>query len=209
MRDRWVNLCQHLFRLRESDKTPERLYQYLEAMYNRLGYHTLSHIEDCLSMLDQCILSFNIKNAKIIEFALWLHDSVYCPGSSDNEIKSADVAETIIRVLSQDTEILVSIQDVRRLILATTPFQCSDIKDEQIISDTDLSILGSSGYEYEKYAQSIRDEFIHVDDFCVKRQLFLKEFLQQPRIFQTNHMRNILEEAARINILREIYLRGK
>lgn len=213
MKDRWINLCQHLFRLEESDKTPERLYQYLEAMYNRSGYHTLSHIQDCLSMLDRCRIFFlDIKNIKTIEFSLWLHDAVYYPGDSNNEIESANLAETMIRDLSQNAAYWIDMQDVRRLILATVPFQNSSLKDEQIISDIDLSILGSDADVYERYVQSIYDEFMHIDDFFVKRKLFLKNFLQSTKgfqkfiIFQTDIMRNMFEYTARVNIDREIQL---
>lgn len=212
MKNRWLNLCQHLFRPEESDKTPERLYQYLEAMYNRVGYHTLSHIQDCLSMLDRYRMLFDVNNIKTIEFALWLHDAVYYPGDSNNEIESANLAETMIRELSQNTAYSINIQDVRRLILATVPFENSISEDERIISDIDLSILGSDTDTYKKYTQAIYDEFCHVDDFFMKRKQFMKKVFQSTKefqkfiIFQTDIMRNMFEYTARVNIDREIQL---
>ena len=91
--------------------------------------------------------------------------------------------------------------------MATVPLEDSEAEDERIISDIDLSVLAADPDKYDEYARSIRDEFLHqfteADYYRARRRNFLGELLQRPRIFQTDIMRDMFEEAARANIERE------
>lgn len=208
MLDRWIDLCHRIRPFTASDDTPDRLHLYLDAMYDRPGHHTLSHIDYCLSVLDTLRVAGEPDSAEAIEFAIWLHDVVYYPGSAENEVRSAAVAESMLRELDGGgAGCPVKPQDVRRLIMATVPLEDSEAEDERIISDIDLSVLAADPDKYDEYARSIRDEFLHqfteADYYRARRRNFLGELLQRPRIFQTDIMRDMFEEAARANIERE------
>lgn len=208
MLNKWLNLCCRIRPFMASDDTPERLHLYLDAMYDRPGHHTLSHIDDCLSVLDKLRVAGEPDNAEAIEFALWLHDAVYYPGSAENEVRSATVAESMLQELNGGAGCPVKPQDVRRLILATVPLEDSDAEDERIVSDIDLSILAAEPDRYDEYARSIQDEFLHqfteAEHYRIRRRIFLGGFIRRPRIFQTDIMRAMFEDAARANIEREI-----
>lgn len=205
MLNRWIGLCQRLRPPGVSDNTPERLYLYLEAMYNRQGHHTLLHIESCLSVLDKFRAGGRPDNDEAAEFAIWLHDAVYYPGSAENEVRSAAVAESMLQELGAGGP--VKPQDVRRLIMATVPLKDSEAEDEQLVSDIDLSILAADPGEYDEYAKLIRNEFMHLfteaDHYRARRRNFLGELLRRPRIFQTDIMWDMFEDAALANIERE------
>ena len=211
MLNRWINLCQRIRPSGASDNTPARLFLYLEAMYDRQGHHTLSHIESCLSVLDTVRHQFRVagipKTDEAIEFALWLHDAVYYPGAPENESKSAAVAVSMLQELSGGSAACpAKPQDVQRLIMATVPLEDSEAKDEQIVSDIDLSVLAGSAGEYDEYAELIQDEFLHLVEaagYRARRGNFLERLLQRP-IFQTYIMRDMFEDAARDNVTREL-----
>jgi predicted metal-dependent HD superfamily phosphohydrolase len=61
------------------------LWIMLEALYSGgvRPYHSLAHIEECLARLDAW-RGF-VRCQPELEFALWLHDAVYQPGSAANE----------------------------------------------------------------------------------------------------------------------------
>lgn len=207
MLNRWINLCQRIRPFGASDNTPERLFLYLEAMYDRPGHHTLSHIEYCLFVLDKYRVAGIPKNDEAIEFALWLHDAVYYPGAPENESKSAAVAVSMLQELSGGSAACpAKPQDVRRLIMATVPLEDSEAKDEQIVSDIDLSVLAGSAGEYDEYAELIQSEFsfVGVELYRSRRWIFLRRLLEEPHIFQTYIMRDMFEDAARDNIKREM-----
>ncbi|MFV2032544.1 MAG: metal-dependent hydrolase, partial [Gammaproteobacteria bacterium] len=51
-------------------------------------YHTLDHIEHCLSLFDKICSS--LQSPEALELAIWFHDIIYRPGSESNEQLSAD-----------------------------------------------------------------------------------------------------------------------
>ena len=72
--------------------------------------------------------------------------------------------------------------------------------------DFDLSILGTEGSEYERYAQAIREEYSHVEEqvFRTKRPEVLKTFLQTKTLYFTEECKELFEENARRNLANEI-----
>jgi predicted metal-dependent HD superfamily phosphohydrolase len=76
---------------------------------------------------------------------------------------------------------------------------------EECFCDLDLSILGSPGKEYDRYAENIRKEysFVPQDIYAKKRVEILKKFLEGP-IYKTPYFFSKYEERSRVNIQNEI-----
>ena len=135
LKDRWEAVWQKLGARTVSQNSLDELIK----AYSSPGrfYHTLAHIEDCLSVFDQTkSLAFHPTE---MELAIWFHDSVYETHSSDNEQKSAEWARATIEGLRIDNNTSDRVAD---LILATRHTNKTTDADAQLIMDVDLSILG-------------------------------------------------------------------
>lgn len=165
-------------------------------------YHNLKHINHVLAVIDT--LQHCSVNLTTLQFAAWFHDVIYDTQMKDNEEKSAEYAEGVLKLfrLPQAT-----IERVTTLILTTKNHQASltDI-DSQILIDADLAILGSSEQEYQEYAQAIRQEYAWVSEteYRIGRKRVLHNFLQQDKIYATEQLLTTLEERARQNMLTEV-----
>lgn len=83
-------------------------------------YHTCQHIGEILQLIDQ---SVEPKNKHIHVFAAFFHDVVYVPGQSDNEIRSAELAEEYMQLLKIPQPIIDGVEEI---ILATQMHQWFD-----------------------------------------------------------------------------------
>ncbi len=167
-------------------------------------YHDWSHIESCLALFRP--QKFDQPRAVFI--ALLYHDAVYVPGDKDNEVRSAELAQRMLRYRSsvpQEEKIAVE-----RMILVTANHHAERqlSGDEAKLIDIDLWILGQPWAAYEQYAQGVRREYspavVSPFRYCLGRQQFLSKVLAQPRIYMTDAARDRLEQAARANLAREI-----
>jgi predicted metal-dependent HD superfamily phosphohydrolase len=98
--------------------------------------------------------------------------------------------------------------------MMTATHQLDELTDNQrrndpaYLLDMDLSILGTSWSEYERYAQAIRQEYAHVPikDYRLGRITILEKLLAHPQLYLTAYYHQRLEVQARENIEREIML---
>ena len=138
-----------------------------------------------------------------MELAIWFHDIIYEPLERDNEAQSMKCFEDHLgEYLDVET-----INNVERFIMATDPrLERSGNADEDLMSDIDLSILGSSPEEYLEYSIAIRKEYSMVPDvdFNAGRSAVLQNFLAN-RIYSTCHFA-VLEDLARNNMVAELDL---
>lgn len=136
-------------------------------------------------------------------FTLYYHDIVYNPLKSDNEEKSAELAEKRMKQIS------VSIDTIglcKNQILATkTHIKSADI-DTNYFTDADLSVLGQSWEIYTLYYKNVRKEYSIYPDFVYNpgRKKVLNHFLAMDRIYKTDFFYNKFERVSRENILNEI-----
>jgi len=164
-------------------------------------YHTLRHVEECLSEFTEVFADCNDPMA--VEMALWYHDIVYEPTSSDNERMSANKATFDCARLGIENPIFVT--TVVNLVLATKhALACTG--DAAVVADIDLVILGSPWERFSEYEQQIRQEYAHVSekDFVAGRSHILDGFMRRPRIYQTNMFLGRYEKKARGNIARSL-----
>ena len=161
-------------------------------------YHTLTHITELLSLLDE----FELDDRDSVEAAVWFHDAIYDTHASDNEARSADLAETALRELR-----FPNIEAVRAMIVATASHDAAALtRDGRLFLDADLSILGSPPERYREYAEAIRGEYEWVPrpQFAAGRSAILRRLLERPALYLTAEMQARFEAQARENVAREL-----
>jgi predicted metal-dependent HD superfamily phosphohydrolase len=160
-------------------------------------YHTLQHLGECLAWFER-VRQAPDRPAEV-EMALWFHDAIYDLGSPTNEARSADWAHAALRDAGVAAEPALR---VRALILATQHSALPHGRDEQVLVDIDLSILGAPAPRFAEYEQQIREEYAHVPDllFRLKRRDVLEGFLARPEIYATPVLHHELEAQARANL---------
>ena len=182
---------------------PEPIFESLVQAYTQpqRAYHTLEHVQDCLEQLDWS--RHLAEHADEVEIALWFHDAVYDPHASDNEEQSAAWAAKIL----QDGQVELDVTArVSRLILATRHQAAPASRDDALIVDIDLSILGHDHTEFDRYEANIRREYEWVADAAYReaRAQILESFLHRDTVFQTPEFQRRYEVRARDNLSRSI-----
>ena len=171
-------------------------------------YHTLDHVAAVLATIDELLESEPVDDAEAVQLAGWLHDIVYDPTRSDNEVQSAVYARRALSVI----RVPVAITDeTARLIELTAGHEvASGDRNAMVLVDADLAILGAPPDEYDRYAAGIRDEYAHVGDdaFRSGRRAVLEPFLARPRLFRTDTAHERFDAPARENLRREIRALG-
>jgi predicted metal-dependent HD superfamily phosphohydrolase len=164
-------------------------------------YHALSHITNLLTLLEDN--KFRIHDEETIFFAIWFHDVIYNTWKNDNEERSADYADEVLR----QTEMPPSqIQKIKYFINATKTHTADDDNDLALFLDFDLSILGAEEDIYAVYKRQIREEFSSFPNFIYNRgrKKALRGILEKPYIYHSDAFRRTFENQARENIQREL-----
>ncbi|MEV8569309.1 hypothetical protein AB0436_27620 [Streptomyces sp. NPDC051322] len=167
-------------------------------------YHTTAHLTAVLDHVDT--LAGHAADPEAVRLAAWFHDAVYRPDRSENEERSAQLAE---RALTEAAVPGARTAEVARLVRLTVSHdpQPGDTNGE-VLCDADLAILASSPADYAAYAASIRDEYSFVPDqaFRTGRATVLRQLLGLPRLFRTPYGADRWETAARQNLATELEL---
>lgn len=163
-------------------------------------YHTWEHIQNSLLELDRAEVEGLVRDPYVLEWAIFHHDAIYSvKWSKANEELSACLAVIGIRRSWREK--------VRRLILFTDPTMPSAFgRDDQLMQDIDLAILGAKKDAYEYYASRIRLEYLYVDHkvFNEGRIAILQGFLDKDDIYLVDFFKERYEDRARENLQREI-----
>ncbi|MCA1358992.1 phosphohydrolase [Bradyrhizobium sp. IC3069] len=172
----------------------------LAAAYAAPGrhYHNLAHIEDCLAALAR-IDGLSVAERETLSEAIWWHDAVYDPTRTDNEERSAELAEQHVRAELR--------QEVGRLIRLTRTHDVpAGDRLGAILISIDLSILGADPARYDAYAAAIRREFSHVADeeYRTGRARVLRRFAAREVIFPDPAFAATFDRQARANLAREL-----
>ncbi|WP_155059032.1 HD domain-containing protein [Streptomyces blattellae] len=167
-------------------------------------YHTLAHLTAVLDHID--VLEKHAADPDAVRLAAWFHDAVYLPERSENEERSARLAE---RALPEAGLPAAKTAEVARLVrLTVTHAPASDDRDGQVLCDADLAILASPPSAYAAYTAAVREEyhFVPGDAFREGRSAILRQLLGLPRLFHTPHGEREWEATARYNITSELEL---
>ncbi len=196
---RWHALWQRL----GAHSASEPIFDELVRRYGEphRAYHTLAHIQDCLHQFDQA--RDLAEHADEIELALWCHDVIYDPHSADNELQSANWIVTFLNEGQISADVISRVQD---LILATQHLAPPAGIDAALIADIDLSSLGYSPAEFDRYNAAIRQEYHWVPETTYReaRAKVLELFLVRSAIYQTSYFHDRYEAQARQNLTRAI-----
>ncbi|MEY4482937.1 MAG: hypothetical protein RL693_389 [Verrucomicrobiota bacterium] len=192
------DLWQEAFQQIGATRTPS-IEPLLDA-YSEPGrfYHNWNHIEACLKA-HQNAGGLTALHA----IALFYHDCIYDTRRSDNEEQSADFMARDLRAVDVPEYQLCTL---RRLILATRHNELPESRDEQLVVDADLSILGADPVDYRRYVEAIRQEYGWVDDasFTRGRGDFLKKLQARDHIYSTESFRLVFEDNAQNNTRDEL-----
>jgi len=182
---------------------PTTPYDEILARYSEphRRYHTTRHLDECFAQLDPARRL--AERPAEVALALWFHDAIYDPRRQDNEAKSADWARESALAAGVPTD---AAQRVHTLILATRHAAVPQGRDEQVLVDVDLAILGAATERFDEYERQVGDEYAWVPGFVFrsKRKAILQEFLARPALYSTPHFRDRLEAQARANLTRSI-----
>ena len=180
-----------------------RIFETLAEAYGEStrAYHNTEHLRHCLAELD-CHLRLADRPEEV-EAALWFHDGIYVPGRSDNEDRSARLAEDALREGGVAAE---TARRVGRLVLATRHASPVEDKDARLVCDIDLAILGGSPAEFDRFESRIREEYrlVPAPLYREARSNVLRGFLLRPSIYQTEELKAQYEIHARQNLERTL-----
>ena len=165
-------------------------------------YHTLDHLTAVLDHVD--VLEKYADDPDAVRLAAWFHDAVYLPERSENEERSARLAE---RALPEAGVLGDSTAEVARLVrLTVTHDPAGDDRNGQVLCDADLAILASPPSAYAASTAAVREEyhFVPNDAFREGRAAILRQLLGLPRLFRTPYGEAEWEATARYNLRAEL-----
>lgn len=197
LKSRWRRLFQSTADIAYIDNGFDNLAgRYLESHRH---YHNLNHVSGCLDAFD--LVADHVFDKFCIETAIWFHDVVYNPKSTQNEAMSADYACSFLSSTNIEQK---TIFEIDRLIRLTRHPSNPITDDEKYLIDIDLATLGAERAQYDHYEEMIRKEYAYVPGVLYKkgRKKILNAFLDCEKIYRTRYFNELLEAEARANIER-------
>jgi predicted metal-dependent HD superfamily phosphohydrolase len=195
--DRFQKLWHHCLLASANDESAD-VHAQLIAYYSepQRFYHTLDHIEHCLSLFDK--ISHELQNPTALELAIWFHDVIYRPGSRSNEQLSADLFMALSDGVFDDP----FRNTVYQLVMATL-HDGGEVEnaDAKYMVDIDLSSFGMPWAQFIRDSANLRLEMEDMpdDDFYRKQAIFQEKLFSQPRFFKTDYFYENYETQARQN----------
>ncbi|MEU6101550.1 HD domain-containing protein [Streptomyces flaveolus] len=165
-------------------------------------YHTLAHLTAVLDRVDE--LEQYADDPDAVRLAAWFHDAVYLPERSENEERSARLAERALPEAGVPADRTAEVARLVRLTVSHDP--ADDDRDGQVLCDADLAILASPPSAYAAYTAAVREEyhFVPNDAFREGRAAILRQLLGLPRLFRTPYGQREWEATARYNLAGEL-----
>ncbi|MEU5305578.1 hypothetical protein ACH4YO_34595 [Streptomyces noursei] len=167
-------------------------------------YHTTDHLTAVLDRIDE--LAAHAEDLPAVQLAAWFHDAVYRPDRSENEERSAALAERALPELGIAAPRAAEVARLVRLTVTHDP--APDDRNGAVLCDADLAVLAGSPDTYADYAAAVRAEYAFVPDpdFRAGRAAVLRQLLALPRLFMTAQAHDRWETAARHNLSTELTL---
>ncbi|NEB03780.1 hypothetical protein [Streptomyces sp. SID13726] len=165
-------------------------------------YHTVAHLTAVLDHVD--VLAEHADDPQLVRLAAWFHDAVYLPDRSENEERSARLAE---RALPEAGVPESATAEVARLVRLTVTHAPADgDRNGEVLCDADLAILAAPPAAYAAYTAAVREEygFVPADAFRDGRSAILRQLLDLPRLFRTPYGERAWEATARHNLSSEL-----
>lgn len=165
-------------------------------------YHTLAHLTAVLDHVD--VLEDHAADPDLVRLAAWFHDAVYLPDRSENEDRSARLAERALPEAGVPQDATAEVARLVRLTVTHAP--ADDDRNGQVLCDADLAILAAPPSAYAAYTAAVREEygFVPTDAFREGRSAVLRQLLELPRLFRTPYGAGEWEATARHNLAAEL-----
>ncbi|MEV5725399.1 MULTISPECIES: HD domain-containing protein [Streptomyces] len=178
----------------------DRLLDHWQEPQRR--YHTLTHLTAVLDHVDT--LAEYADDPDLVRLAAWFHDAVYLPDRSENEERSARLAERALAEAGLPDERTAEVARLVRLTAGHAP--ADDDRNGHVLCDADLAVLASPPSGYAAYTAAVREEygFVPADAFRAGRAAILRELLALPRLFRTPYGAEHWEATARYNLTAEL-----
>ncbi|MEU6527716.1 hypothetical protein ABZ869_00815 [Streptomyces sp. NPDC046928] len=180
---------------------------YGEALLKRWSepqrrYHTVDHLAAVLGHVD--VLAEHARDVEAVRLAAWFHDAVYLPERSENEERSARLAERALPEAGVPAERTAEVARLVRLTVTHDP--APDDPNGEVLCDADLAILAAPPSAYAAYTAAVREEyhFVPNDAFRAGRADVLRQLLALPSLFRTPYGRETWEATARYNLSSEL-----
>ncbi|MGW5068810.1 HD domain-containing protein [Streptomyces cyaneofuscatus] len=169
-------------------------------------YHTTAHLTAVLDRIDT--LAPYAADVQAVRLAAWFHDAVYRPDRTENEERSAALAERALPEAGVGAAVTAEVARLVRLTVTHDPAEGDG--NGEVLCDADLAVLAGSPQEYAAYAAQVREEYGFVPDeaFRAGRADVLRQLLALPRLFRTPHGAEEWEARARHNLATELELLG-
>ncbi|QYX79227.1 HD domain-containing protein [Streptomyces akebiae] len=203
LRHRWLPA---LSSARDGARRPDP-FPYCDNLIKRWSepqrkYHTLDHLTAVLDRIE--VLEDHATDPDLVRLAAWFHDAVYLPERSENEERSARLAERALPEAGVSQERTAEVARLVRLTVTHDP--ADDDPNGQVLCDADLAILASPPDAYAAYAAAVREEygFVPDDAFRAGRAAVLRQLLNLPRLFRTPYGQREWEARARENLRTEL-----
>jgi predicted metal-dependent HD superfamily phosphohydrolase len=167
-------------------------------------YHTLDHLQAVLDHATELMAYADDPDA--VALAAWFHDAVYRSDRSENEERSAHLAE---RALPEAGVGAARTAEVARLVRLTVSHDPAEgDHNGEVLCDADLAVLAGDPAAYAAYAAAVRSEygFVPDDAFRAGRAAVLRQLLGLPALFRTAYGREQWERTARRNLTTELEL---
>ena len=206
--DRWLNLCD---RLDVSKDVIHRVRLFDQVMHSYTHparvYHTPGHIQYCMKKFDE--VRHLVPSPDQLELAIWFHDIVHEPWHSDNEERSADMAQFYICTLMGSHSLFAA--GVASIIIGGTKHLSSHLSkyphnNMRFMSDIDLANMGDSwDVFHENLLRIMKENLWQGEVKCIASTILsLNSFWTEEHIFFTEYFREKYEAQARANIDRAI-----
>jgi predicted metal-dependent HD superfamily phosphohydrolase len=194
----WLSAWRGTWRLLGAEASVPELTAVLNAWAEpHRHYHDLTHLRECLGRWAEW--QHLAEQPGEVALALWYHDAIYNPRSTDNELRSAAWAA---RAMTEAGTDVGSVQRVHDLVMANCHNAPAATRDAELVVDIDLATLGAEAERFETYDRDVRKEYAWVPGFLYrrKRREVLRAFLDRPRIYATDLAHAELEAPARRNL---------
>jgi predicted metal-dependent HD superfamily phosphohydrolase len=169
------------------------------------GYHDVRHLGEVLHNVELLLAEPEADrvDADAVVLAAWFHDAVH-DGQRDDEERSAVLAERELRAAGAPEPLVAEVARLVRLTGEHRPEP--EDRAGHVLCDADLAILAAPQERYDEYVRDVRREYAHLDDatFREGRTRLLRAFMAEPRLFHTSLGRQRWEDAARVNVEREL-----
>lgn len=169
-------------------------------------YHTVDHLRAVLDQVEALLPGARPPDPDAVLLAAWFHDAVYRPDRSENEERSAHLAQRALREAGVPSGRGAEVVRLVRLTVDHDPEP--DDLNGAVLCDADLAVLAGSPAAYAAYAASVREEYGFVPEqvFRQGRAAVLRQLLALPRLFHTEEARERWEATARHNLTTELAL---